>query len=98
LPDQKISRVVGLSSSVLFDKTQPQNPINRRISIVVMSKQAEQAALATDVAAAETPATTPTPAAPAAGATEAAPTPTPAAAAAATATPVAAVASTGPRG
>jgi len=60
LPDQKISRVVGLSSSVLFDKTQPQNPINRRISIVVMTKQAEQAALATDVAAAETPATTPT--------------------------------------
>ena len=60
LPDQKISRVVGLSSSVLFDKTQPQNPINRRISIVVMTKQAEQAALATDVVAAETPATTPT--------------------------------------
>jgi chemotaxis protein MotB len=60
LPDQKISRVVGLSSSVLFDKTQPQNPINRRISIVVMTKQAEQAALATDVAAAETPATMPT--------------------------------------
>src|SRR3569833_1450551 len=67
LPDQKISRVVGLSSSVLFDKTQPQNPINRRISIVVMTKQAEQAALATDVAAAETPATTPTPTAPAGG-------------------------------
>jgi len=63
LPDQKISRVVGLSSSVLFDKTQPQNPINRRISIVVMTKQAEQAALATDVASAETPATTTPPAA-----------------------------------
>jgi chemotaxis protein MotB len=67
LPDEKISRVVGLSSSVLFDKTQPQSPINRRISIVVMTKQAEKAALATDVAAAETPATTPTPAAPAGG-------------------------------
>jgi len=80
LPDQKISRVVGLSSSVLFDKTQPQNPINRRISIVVMTKQAEQAALATDVAAAETPATTPFPAgaptlAVPAGAPEAAPPP-----------------------
>jgi chemotaxis protein MotB len=74
LPDEKISRVVGLSSSVLFDKAEPQNPINRRISIVVMTKQAEAAALATDVAAAETPAATPTPAAPAGG-PEAAPTP-----------------------
>jgi chemotaxis protein MotB len=50
LPDPKISRVVGLSSSVLFDKTDAQNPINRRISIVVMTKQAEAAALKTDVA------------------------------------------------
>jgi chemotaxis protein MotB len=58
LPDAKISRVVGLSSSVLFDKQQPQSPINRRISIVVMTKQAEEAALKTDVAS-ETPATTP---------------------------------------
>jgi chemotaxis protein MotB len=56
LPDTKISRVVGLSSSVLFDKRDPQNPINRRISIVVMTKQAEEAALKTDVASA-----TPTP-------------------------------------
>ena len=50
LPDGKVSRVVGLSSSVLFDKQDPQNPINRRISIVVMTKQAEAAALKTDVA------------------------------------------------
>jgi len=40
----------------LFDKQQPQSPINRRISIVVMTKQAEEAALKTDVAEAETPA------------------------------------------
>ncbi|WP_288468972.1 flagellar motor protein MotB [uncultured Stenotrophomonas sp.] len=46
LEDSKITRVVGLSSSVLFDKTDPQNPINRRISIVVMTKAAEEAALA----------------------------------------------------
>jgi chemotaxis protein MotB len=58
LPDAKISRVVGLSSSVLFDKNQPQSPINRRISIVVMTKQAEEAALKTDVAS-EAPATAP---------------------------------------
>lgn len=60
LPDSKISRVVGLSSSVLFDKTDPQNPINRRISIVVMTKQAEEDALKTDVAS-ETPAAPGTP-------------------------------------
>ena len=50
MPDQKIARVVGLSSSVLFDKANPQNPINRRISIVVMTKQAEEDALKTDYA------------------------------------------------
>jgi chemotaxis protein MotB len=58
LPDTKISRVVGLSSSVLFDRQDPQSPINRRISIVVMTRQAEEAALKTDVAA-ETPAPEP---------------------------------------
>lgn len=41
----KVARVVGLASSVLFDKANPQNPINRRISIVVMSQEAEAAAL-----------------------------------------------------
>ncbi|MBB3780792.1 chemotaxis protein MotB [Xanthomonas campestris] len=46
MDDAKVTRVVGLSSSVLFDKTNPQNPINRRISIVVMTQDAEQAALA----------------------------------------------------
>jgi chemotaxis protein MotB len=30
---------------VLFDKTQPMNPINRRISIIVMNKKAEESAL-----------------------------------------------------
>jgi chemotaxis protein MotB len=50
LPDAKIARVVGLSSSVLFDREDPQSPINRRISIVIMTKQAEEDALKTDVA------------------------------------------------
>jgi chemotaxis protein MotB len=45
LAEDKIVRVVGLSSAVLFDKAQPLNPINRRISIIVMNKRAEQAAL-----------------------------------------------------
>jgi chemotaxis protein MotB len=53
LPDQKIARVVGLSSSVLFDKQDPQNAINRRISIVIMTKQAEEDALKTDEARTE---------------------------------------------
>jgi chemotaxis protein MotB len=50
LPDAKIARVVGLASSVLFDRQDPQSPINRRISIVIMTKQAEEDALKTDVA------------------------------------------------
>ena len=49
LGSDKVSRVVGLSSSVLFDKTNPRNPINRRISIVVMTRMAEQEAIKTDV-------------------------------------------------
>ncbi|MES2106167.1 MAG: flagellar motor protein MotB [Pseudomonadota bacterium] len=47
MDESKVLRVVGLSSSVLFDKADPLNPINRRISIIVMNKKAEQAA-ATD--------------------------------------------------
>jgi len=41
-PD-KMLRVTGLSSAVLFDEDDPLNPVNRRISIVVMNKKAEQA-------------------------------------------------------
>jgi chemotaxis protein MotB len=48
LAPQKIARVVGLASSVLFDKQNPFNPINRRISIIVMNKSAEASALSTD--------------------------------------------------
>ncbi|MCC7463913.1 MAG: flagellar motor protein MotB [Gammaproteobacteria bacterium] len=44
----KVARVVGLSSAVLFDKANPRNPINRRISIIVMTREAEAAALKTD--------------------------------------------------
>ena len=50
LAADKIARIVGLSSSVLFDSTNPRNPINRRISIIVMTKQAEESALSTDTA------------------------------------------------
>lgn len=43
--EQKIARVVGLASTVLFDKSNPLNPINRRISIVVLNKETEDAML-----------------------------------------------------
>lgn len=43
LPADKVGRVVGLASSVLLDPALPQNPINRRISIVVMNKHTEDA-------------------------------------------------------
>ncbi len=45
LASDKVVRVVGLSSAVLFDTERPLNPINRRISIIVMNKKAEEAAL-----------------------------------------------------
>lgn len=41
--EAKVIRVVGLSSAVLFDKSDPLNPANRRISIVVLNKRAEDA-------------------------------------------------------
>ncbi|MBI3903627.1 MAG: flagellar motor protein MotB [Nitrosomonadales bacterium] len=44
LGEDKVVRVVGLSSAVLFDKIDPFNPVNRRISIIVMNKKAEEAA------------------------------------------------------
>jgi chemotaxis protein MotB len=45
MDETKVLRVVGLSSVSLFDKEDPTNPINRRISIIVMNKQAEENAL-----------------------------------------------------
>ncbi len=39
----KIGRVVGLASSTLFDKSDPHNPVNRRISIIVMNKKTDEA-------------------------------------------------------
>lgn len=48
LKEEKFQRVVGLASSVLFEKTDPLSATNRRISIIVMTKSAENAARATD--------------------------------------------------
>jgi len=45
LAEDKIARVVGLAASVPFDRANPGDPINRRISIIVMNKQAETSSL-----------------------------------------------------
>ena len=42
-PD-KVLRVVGLASAVLLNKNDPNDPTNRRISIIVMNKRAEDTA------------------------------------------------------
>jgi chemotaxis protein MotB len=41
MQDAKVLRVVGLASAINLDKADPFNPINRRISIVVMNRKAE---------------------------------------------------------
>lgn len=77
LKETKFQRVVGLASSVLFEKTDPLSAKNRRISIIVMTKSAEEAARATDEPA--QPAAPPTlpepPAAPAAAPAQKPPSP-----------------------
>jgi chemotaxis protein MotB len=42
MEERKIVRVVGLASSVPFDADNPLSPANRRISILVLNKQAEE--------------------------------------------------------
>ena len=39
--EDKVMRVVGLSSAVLFNKDDPLSPVNRRISVIVMKKRTE---------------------------------------------------------
>ncbi len=45
MDETKLLRVVGLASASLFDKEDPTNPVNRRISIIVMNKKAEEDAM-----------------------------------------------------
>jgi chemotaxis protein MotB len=45
MDDSKVLRVVGLASTVLFDKNDPLNSVNRRISIVVLNQKTEKAIL-----------------------------------------------------
>jgi len=48
MDETKLLRVVGLASAALFDKEDPLNPVNRRISIIVMNKKAEEDAMKDD--------------------------------------------------
>jgi len=41
LPEDRMLRVQGLASSALFDRNDPLSPANRRISIIVMNREAE---------------------------------------------------------
>lgn len=41
----KVLRVTGLASTIMFDRNDPLNPTNRRISIIVMNKKAERSVL-----------------------------------------------------
>jgi chemotaxis protein MotB len=42
MPEDKLARVVGMGSSVPFDPENPNAPSNRRISILVMTKEAQE--------------------------------------------------------
>ncbi|MBI3433141.1 MAG: flagellar motor protein MotB [Hydrogenophilales bacterium] len=43
MDESKVLRVVGLASSVPFGNAAPHDPVNRRISIIVMNKRTEEA-------------------------------------------------------
>jgi chemotaxis protein MotB len=40
--EEKVLRVIGLSDSIPYNPGDPQDPMNRRISIIVMNKKTEQ--------------------------------------------------------
>ena len=42
IDEKKLIRVEGLGPAVMLDKTDPFNPVNRRISITVLNRKAEQ--------------------------------------------------------
>lgn len=48
MDEHKVLRVVGLASTVLFDKNDPLSSVNRRISIVVLNKRSEESLLQED--------------------------------------------------
>ncbi|WP_342649842.1 flagellar motor protein MotB [Pseudomonas sp. REB1044] len=79
-PDDQVARVVGYASSSLFDREHPQNPVNRRIDIIVLTKKAQRdiEGEQSQPDAPASPTTPPANAAPAAPGAAAAPTTEPA--------------------
>lgn len=59
LPDTRMLRVQGLAASSLFDRDDPLNPTNRRISIIVMNRDAEDRVLRTFAEAPDVPPVSP---------------------------------------
>ena len=57
LPDDRVLRVQGLASSTPFDRNDPLSPTNRRISIIVMNRDAEDRLFQTERGAVEQPVT-----------------------------------------
>lgn len=43
MQEDRVGRVVGLASTAPFDAEDPSNPVNRRISIIVMTREADDA-------------------------------------------------------
>ncbi len=52
LPDTRVLRVQGLASSNLIEPADPRSPVNRRISIIVMNREAEDRIFGNNVTAA----------------------------------------------
>ena len=42
MPDAKLSRVIGLAASDLLEPDNPRAPANRRITITVLTREAEE--------------------------------------------------------
>jgi chemotaxis protein MotB len=53
LPDSRVLRVQGLASSSLYERGDPLSPMNRRISIIVMNREAEDRLLRSGAEGAE---------------------------------------------
>ena len=70
LPEEQVLRIQGLAASNPFDRKDPSAPANRRISIIVMTREAEDRAFRTNAPAAsiEAPEVATAPPAPAPGA------------------------------
>jgi chemotaxis protein MotB len=47
MPDDKLARVAGLAATSLLEENDPRSPANRRISITIMTKEAEERLLST---------------------------------------------------